>query len=69
MCTADIEALPWLWVGKTGFRMPDFARPHQCHDFEAVRSWAEEHQVPEWVSDIEFKPPIDAVTYERDFFT
>lgn len=69
MCTADIEPVPWIWVGRDGFRLPEFSRSHQCHNFEAVRSFAEQNQVPQYVDDIDFGPPADAIVYEKDFFT
>ena len=69
MCTADLEPVPWIWVGRDGFRLPEFSREHKCYNYEAVRSFAEKNQVPQYVDDVDFGPPADAVVYEKDFFT
>jgi Mycotoxin biosynthesis protein UstYa len=59
MCNVDIGVFGSVWVhGKLterslGLRpFVDFNTQHVCRDFDAIRSWAEEHQQPE-------EPPHD----------
>jgi len=56
MCTVDVGVLGQVWVQSDGDEYPrafvDFNTKHTCRNFEAVRQWAEERQVPE-------EPPRD----------
>jgi hypothetical protein len=50
MCNPDVGVLGQVWwqPPKQGYPSPfvDFNTVHQCRDFEAVRAWAEAHQLP-----------------------
>ncbi|KAH8775126.1 hypothetical protein BGZ57DRAFT_371344 [Hyaloscypha finlandica] len=58
MCTVDTGMLGQVWWDK---RFPkafvDFNTEHKCKNFDAVRQWAEERQLPEKVPDDFLKPP------------
>ncbi|KAK3393677.1 hypothetical protein B0H63DRAFT_531545 [Podospora didyma] len=48
MCVVDVGMLGQIWYDQRDPKVfPDFNTKHQCRDFEAVRRWAEEHQMPE----------------------
>ncbi|KAK3336704.1 hypothetical protein B0T19DRAFT_471738 [Cercophora scortea] len=48
MCVVDVGMMGQVWWGRDDPKaFPDFGTKHKCRDFEAVRRWAEEHQVPE----------------------
>jgi len=50
MCVPDIGVLGQVWYQPESEPHPipfvDFNTKHRCRDFEAVRAWAERHQVP-----------------------
>ncbi|KAK7183635.1 tat pathway signal sequence [Paraphaeosphaeria sporulosa] len=49
MCTVDVGVLGQVWYqpeGKSPTPFVDFNTVHMCRNFEAVRAWAEEHQLP-----------------------
>lgn len=50
MCTLDVGVLGQVWFQPEGEDQPtpyvDFNTKHKCKDFDAVRRWAEEHQLP-----------------------
>jgi hypothetical protein len=50
MCTTDIGVLGQVWYHPKGEPRPipfvDFNTKHKCRDFEAIRRWAETHQLP-----------------------
>lgn len=47
MCTVDIGLLGQIWWDKEHPQaFPDFNTEHICRNFEAVRKWAVDHQVP-----------------------
>jgi len=53
MCNVDVGVLGQIWVDPTD-TMPfvDFNTRHKCKNFEAIRQWAHDHQLPE-------EPPAD----------
>lgn len=61
MCLSDITILPQIWIDREGGALPDFERQHQCHDFEAVRRWAYQNQMPVSQREKVFLPADDAV--------
>jgi hypothetical protein len=50
MCTPDIGILGQVWWQPKGGPSPmpfvDFNTQHRCRDYQAVREWAKEHQIP-----------------------
>jgi hypothetical protein len=67
MCTVDTGMLGQVWWDK---RFPkafvDFNTEHKCKNFDAVRQWAEERQLPEKVPDDFLKPPrSEEVVYKE----
>ncbi|KAL1594458.1 hypothetical protein SLS60_010218 [Paraconiothyrium brasiliense] len=49
MCTVDIGVLGQVWYqpeGKSPEPFVDFNTVHKCRNFQDVRAWAEEHQLP-----------------------
>jgi hypothetical protein len=50
MCVTDIGVLGQVWYQPEGEASPtpfvDFNTKHRCRDYEAIRKWAEEHQLP-----------------------
>ncbi|KAF2463585.1 uncharacterized protein BDR25DRAFT_337742 [Lindgomyces ingoldianus] len=50
MCVVDVGVLGQVWYQPEGEGKPspftDFNTNHQCRDYEAVRMWAEAHQLP-----------------------
>ncbi|PMD40559.1 hypothetical protein L207DRAFT_544008 [Hyaloscypha variabilis F] len=58
MCTVDVEVLGQVWIHpEEPEAYVDFNTKHMCRDFEAVRSWAEERQMPEVVPEDWLQPP------------
>ncbi|KUJ19253.1 uncharacterized protein LY89DRAFT_731660 [Mollisia scopiformis] len=58
MCTVDVGVLGQVWVHKNEPEaFTDFNTKHTCRDFEAVRTWAEERQLPESVPTDFLQPP------------
>ncbi|KAF7187165.1 hypothetical protein HII31_11546 [Pseudocercospora fuligena] len=55
MCTVDIGVLGQVWWQPKDKDVPeafvDFNTKHTCRNYEAVRQWAEERQLPEEVPD------------------
>lgn len=52
MCTVDIGVLGQVWIRPEESRASvDFNTRHMSRDFETVRRWAEERQIPEIVLD------------------
>ncbi|KAK7539774.1 tat pathway signal sequence [Phyllosticta citribraziliensis] len=65
MCNVDIGVLGQVWVqfdDDDPFAYVDFNTKHTCRNFDQVREWAKEHQVPENVPDDFIQPPIDGDT-------
>lgn len=49
MCITDVGVLGQVWwQPEEGNPMPfvDFNTKHRCRDYEAIRKWAQEHQLP-----------------------
>ncbi|PMD64200.1 uncharacterized protein K444DRAFT_660561 [Hyaloscypha bicolor E] len=58
MCTVDTGMLGQVWWDKSFPKaFVDFNTEHKCKNFDAVRQWAEERQLPEKVPDDFLKPP------------
>lgn len=61
MCTVDIGVLGQVWFQPASAEYPeayvDFNTEHVCRNFDAVRQWAEEHQVPERTQQDFLEPP------------
>lgn len=61
MCSVDIGVMGQVWFQPASADGPeayvDFNTEHVCRNFEAVRDWAEKHQVPERVADDFLQPP------------
>ena len=55
MCTVDVGVLGQVWFQPDESKPPeafvDFNTMHKCRNFDAIRDWAEKHQLPE-VEDI-----------------
>lgn len=48
MCNMDIGVFGSVWVNNTKpDTFVDFNTKHVCRNFEAIRTWAEDHQMPE----------------------
>lgn len=50
MCTVDIGVLGQVWYqppDKPLQAFVDFNTVHTCRNFEAIREWAEKHQLPD----------------------
>lgn len=61
MCTVDLGVFGQVWINPeepTSF--VDFNTQHTCKNFDAVRQWAQERQLPEDVPKDFLEPPIDA---------
>jgi hypothetical protein len=48
MCTIDIGVFGSVWVGNRSdpHSFLDFNTKHVCRNFEEIREWAEENQLP-----------------------
>ena len=50
MCAPDVGVFGQVWYQPEGEPLPiaftDFNTKHKCRDYEAIRKWAEEHQLP-----------------------
>jgi hypothetical protein len=58
MCTVDLGVLGQVWLYPNQPRAyVDFNTRHMCRNFDAVRQWAEEHQLPVDVPDDFLQPP------------
>lgn len=58
MCQVDIGVLGQVWI-RPDDPIPyvDFNTEHKCRDFDAIKQWAEERQMPAQVPDDFLKPP------------
>lgn len=60
MCTVDTGVLGQVWWNLDEPEpFVDFNTKHQCRNFEAVRKWAEERQMPEDVPADYLQPPSE----------
>ena len=56
MCSADFGVFGQLWIEDIG-PFVDFNTKHKCKNFEAIRSWAEQHQIRKANNDeVELRP-------------
>ncbi|RMZ92008.1 hypothetical protein DV736_g730, partial [Chaetothyriales sp. CBS 134916] len=67
MCAVDIGVLGQVWWNRTGPEAyVDFNTKHTCRNFEAIRGWAEKHQLPDDVPDDFLEPPkVGDTVYEN----
>ncbi|KFY81332.1 hypothetical protein V500_11540 [Pseudogymnoascus sp. VKM F-4518 (FW-2643)] len=67
MCSVDVGVLGQVWTFREDPNaFVDFNTEHKCRDYEAVRKWAEERQLPEVVPpDFLMPPGADDVVYEE----
>ncbi|KAF8861399.1 hypothetical protein BDZ45DRAFT_687739 [Acephala macrosclerotiorum] len=66
MCTVDVGVLGQVWVHKDEPEaFTDFNTRHMCRNFEVVRKWAEERQMPESVPEDFLKPPEMGDVFEE----
>lgn len=68
MCVPDVGVLGQMWYKTAEMEQPmpfvDFSTEHRCRDFEAVRQWAEERQIPK-DEDIEGDEFLQAPSMEQ----
>lgn len=58
MCTVDVGVMGQVWIyPESPEAYVDFNTKHMCRNFEAVRRWAEERQMPENVPEDWLEPP------------
>jgi hypothetical protein len=58
MCTIDTGVLGQVWTNpKAPTAFVDFNTRHRCKNFDAIRAWAEEHQLPENPPPDHLEPP------------
>jgi Mycotoxin biosynthesis protein UstYa len=67
MCSLDTGVLGQVWYNpKEPEAFVDFNTMHTCKNFDAVRKWAKDRQVPENVADDYLIPPQEGDTiYEK----
>lgn len=64
MCTVDVGVLGQVWYQPPGAALEafvDFNTFHKCRNFDAIRDWAEKHQLPD-KKDV----PIDFLELPKD---
>lgn len=60
MCTVDIGVLGQVWYQPADAPLQafvDFNTVHKCRNFDPIRQWAEEHQLPEETPEDFLEPP------------
>ncbi|TGO35332.1 hypothetical protein BHYA_0162g00200 [Botrytis hyacinthi] len=63
MCTVDIGVMGKIWVYPEALEAyQDFNTKHKCRDFNAVRNWAEQRQMPTDVPADFFQQPVGGKT-------
>ncbi len=69
MCSTDIGVFGSNWVQNGTHLRPfvDFNTKHVCRNFDPIRAWAEERQIPEEVSDDFMEEPGEDVSILDDF--
>ena len=66
MCTVDISVLGVVWVNKSNpVSFTDFNTKHVCRNFEQIRAWAEEHQLPLLPRDYLVPPGPDTFIWDQ----
>ncbi|TGO13874.1 hypothetical protein BTUL_0062g00480 [Botrytis tulipae] len=59
MCTVDIGVMGKIWVRpEASEAYQDFNTKHKCRDFDAVRNWAEQRQMPADLPADFFQQPV-----------
>jgi hypothetical protein len=60
MCTVDTGVLGQIWIyPESPEPYVDFNTQHRCKNFDAVRQWAEENQLPEDPPSDFLEPPAE----------
>jgi hypothetical protein len=60
MCGVDVGMLGQVWWDPTWPKsFVDFNTKHVCRNFEEIRGWAEQRQLPEEVPNDFLEPPKD----------
>jgi hypothetical protein len=63
MCQPDTGLLGQVWWDKSAPKaFVDFNTAHKCKNFDAIKQWAEERQIPETVPMDFLKPPAEGDT-------
>ncbi|EOD50009.1 Tat pathway signal sequence [Neofusicoccum parvum] len=60
MCTVDTGVLGQVWFQPSSAPLEafvDFNTRHRCRNYDAIRAWAEERQIPAAVPDDFLQPP------------
>ena len=69
MCSVDIGVMGQVWFQPFTSDFPeayvDFNTQHVCRDFEAVRQWAEDHQIQDGMPEDFLEPPKKGDTIYR----
>jgi hypothetical protein len=61
MCSVDVGMLGQVWWDPASPKsFVDFNTKHVCRNFEEIRQWAEERQLPEEVPSDYLEPPKDS---------
>jgi hypothetical protein len=66
MCTADRGIVPWLYTKDGKHILPDFARPHQCHDFDSLLKWGKQREIRR--EDIPWQAGPGVQVFQADYF-
>lgn len=69
MCDADIGVFGSYWVQNATRPRPfvDFNTKHVCRNFDPIRAWGEERQIPEEVPDDFMEEPGEGVNILQGF--
>ena len=60
MCTPDTGLLGQVWWDPSYPKaFVDFNTEHRCKNFDAIREWARERQIPEEVEEDFLQPPVE----------
>lgn len=67
MCMPDTGILGQVWWDPAAPKaFVDFNTEHKCKNFDAIRQWAQDRQIPEQVADDFLQPPKEGDTiYEE----
>jgi hypothetical protein len=58
MCTVDVGVLGQVWIHpEAPEAYVDFNTQHKCRNFDSIRRWAEERQMPAEVPEDWLEPP------------
>lgn len=68
MCTIDVGVMGQVWVNPEAPEPHvDFNTYHKCRDFDAVRHWAEQRQIPAHVPADFLQPPSEGDTVYTEY--